>query len=124
MTAEEVYVDPSALARLYIHQAGSREIAAWRSKVQGVFAVTHHGRTEIINAICRAAFIGQLDPNGLAEALADLIRSEPMSVVRRCWVLLVGQKLLECLLLLRRARQDQRQALESLIGRHRPSIFG
>ncbi len=71
MTAEEVYVDPSALARLYLHQAGSREIAAWRSKVRGVLAVTHHGRTEIINAICRAAFLGQLDPNGFKETLAD-----------------------------------------------------
>jgi hypothetical protein len=34
-------------------------------------AVTHHGRTEIINAICRAAFMGQLDPTGLAETLAE-----------------------------------------------------
>ena len=61
MTAEEVYVDPSALARLYIHQEGSREMAAWRSRLLGALPVTHHGRTEIINAICRAAFLGQLD---------------------------------------------------------------
>ena len=60
MRAEEVYVDPSALARLYIHQAGSREMSAWRAKVRGPLAVTHHGRTEVINAIC------------LAEALSDL----------------------------------------------------
>jgi predicted nucleic acid-binding protein len=72
MRAEEVYVDPSALARLYIHQAGSREMSVWRAKVGGTLTVTHHGRTEIINAICRAAFLGQLDPDGLAEALADL----------------------------------------------------
>ncbi|HYG34960.1 MAG TPA: type II toxin-antitoxin system VapC family toxin [Clostridia bacterium] len=71
MTAEEVYVDPSALARLYIHQAGSREMAVWRAKLRGALPVTHHGRTEVINAICRAAFLGQLDPNGLAETLAD-----------------------------------------------------
>ena len=72
MRAEEVYVDPSALARLYIHQAGSREMAVWRAKVWGTLAVTHQGRIEVINAICRAAFVGQLDPDGLAEALADL----------------------------------------------------
>lgn len=72
MTADEVYVDPSALARLYIHQAGSLEMAAWRSKLRGALAVTHHGRTEIVNAICRAAFLGQLDPDGLVEVLADL----------------------------------------------------
>jgi predicted nucleic acid-binding protein len=71
MTAEEVYVDPSALARLYIHQAGSREMSAWRAKLRGALPVTHPGRTEIVNAICRAAFLGQLDPDGLAEALAD-----------------------------------------------------
>lgn len=70
-TAEEVYVDPSALARLYIHQEGSREMAAWRARLRGALAVTHHGRTEVINAICRAAFLGQLDPAGMGEALAD-----------------------------------------------------
>jgi len=71
VTAEEVYVDPSALARLYIHQAGSREISAWRAKLGGALQVTHHGRTEVINAICRSAFLGHLDNDGLAEALAD-----------------------------------------------------
>jgi predicted nucleic acid-binding protein len=71
MTADEVYVDPSALARLYIHQEGCREIAAWRAKLRGTLAVTHHGRIEIINALCQTAFRGQLDPDGLAEALAD-----------------------------------------------------
>jgi predicted nucleic acid-binding protein len=69
--AEEVYVDPSALARLYIHQEGSREIASWRARLRGVLPLTHHGRTEIINAICRSAFLGQLDSKGLKETLAD-----------------------------------------------------
>ncbi len=71
MKANEIYVDPSALARLYIHQAESRAMSVWRGKLRGPLAVTHHGRTEIINAICRAAFLGHLDSNGLAEALAD-----------------------------------------------------
>ncbi len=71
MTAEDTYVDPSALARLYIHADGSREMAAWRVRVGGSLAVTHHGRTEIINAICRVAFLGHLDEAGLAAALAD-----------------------------------------------------
>ncbi len=72
MTAERVYVDPSALARLYLHCEGSREMAAWRAKTAGALAVTHHGRTEIVNAICRAAFLGHLDEAGTTEALADL----------------------------------------------------
>lgn len=71
MTAEEVYVDPGALARVYIHQEGSREMAGWRAKIRSPLAVTHHGRTEVINAICRAAFLGQLDPDALSEALSD-----------------------------------------------------
>jgi len=71
VTADEVYVDPSALARLYLHQAGSREMAVWRGKLQGPLAVTHHGRTEVINAICRSAFLGHLNPDGLSDALAD-----------------------------------------------------
>ncbi|HEX3628271.1 MAG TPA: type II toxin-antitoxin system VapC family toxin [Verrucomicrobiae bacterium] len=71
MTANEVYVDPSALSRLYIHQAGSREMAAWRAKVSGTLSVTHHGRTEVVNAVCRAAFSGQIDERGMAGALAD-----------------------------------------------------
>ncbi len=71
MTAGEVYVDPSALARLYLHQTGSREMSAWRTQLRGALPVTHHGRTEVINAICRAAFEGQLDPKAMAESLAD-----------------------------------------------------
>lgn len=72
MTAEDVYVDPSALTRLYIHQTGSREMCAWRSKIAGSLPVTHHGRTELINAICRSAFLGCLDPAGLEQAVADV----------------------------------------------------
>lgn len=72
MTADQVYVDPSALSRLYIHQAGSREMAAWRAKISGPLSVTHHGRTEVVNAICRAAFLRQLDEAGMADALAEL----------------------------------------------------
>lgn len=34
--------------------------------------MTHHGRIEVINAICRTAFLGHLDAQGLAGALADL----------------------------------------------------
>ena len=71
MTSREVYVDPSALSRLYLHQAGSRAMAAWRANVSGALAVTHHGRTEIINAICRSAFLGQLNEKGLIGTLAD-----------------------------------------------------
>jgi len=71
MRAEEVYVDPSALSRLYLHEEGSRAMAAWRAKTHGALPVTHHGRTEIVNALCRAAFLGHLDRDALAESLRD-----------------------------------------------------
>lgn len=71
MKADDIYVDPSALARLYIHEDGSREMAQWRGKVSGSLSVTHHGHTEIINAICRTAFLGHLDETGLEQALED-----------------------------------------------------
>ena len=72
MTAEEVYVDPSALCRLYLNQPGLREISDWRQRMSGSLPVTHHGRTEIINGICRAAFSGQLDEDEMAEALDEV----------------------------------------------------
>ena len=71
MKASQVYADPSGLARLYIHQEGSREMSIWRGKVSGALAVTHHGRVEIINAICRAVFLGHLAEDAASEALAD-----------------------------------------------------
>jgi predicted nucleic acid-binding protein len=47
-------------------------MSAWRSRADGPLTVTHHGRTEVINAICRMAFIGALDGEGMRESLADL----------------------------------------------------
>src|SRR5688572_33058289 len=72
MRSEEVYVDPSALSRLYLHEEGSRAMAAWRAKTSGALPVTHHGRTEIVNALCRAAFLGHLDRDALTESLRDV----------------------------------------------------
>ena len=71
-TADQVYVDPSALACLYLHQHGrSRRIVAWRSRTSGALPITHYGCAEITNAICRARFTGDLDAEGAAQALAD-----------------------------------------------------
>ena len=69
MTAEEVYVDPSALCRLYLNQPGLREMADWRRRIGGSLPVTHHGRTEVLNGICRSAFTGHLGEDELLEAL-------------------------------------------------------
>ena len=66
--AKEIYVDPSALSRLYLHQEGSREMAEWRRRVPGTLPVTHHGRVEIINAISLAEFRKDLEPARAASA--------------------------------------------------------
>ena len=71
-TADQIYADPSALACLYLHQHGrSRSVIAWRAGINGALPITHHGRTEITNAICRSRFTGELDEHGLEDALAD-----------------------------------------------------
>jgi hypothetical protein len=59
-TAEQTYVDPSALGRLYLHQPGSREMSVWRKRIGGCLPVTHHGRVEVINAINLALFRNEL----------------------------------------------------------------
>ncbi len=59
MTADAVYVDPSALSRLYLNQPGSRDMHLWRARIKGSLSVTHHGRTELVNAVSLAVFRGE-----------------------------------------------------------------
>ena len=56
VSADSIYVDPSALLKLYLREPESRAMAMWRSKVGGSLPVTHHGRVELSNAIGLAAF--------------------------------------------------------------------
>jgi hypothetical protein len=61
VSGDQIYVDPSALTRLFIHQPGSREMDEWRRRLGDPLLVTHHGRTELINAIGLAVFRGDID---------------------------------------------------------------
>ena len=70
-SAEATYADPSALLKLYVHQPESVAMNAWRARTKGALAVTHHGRVEIVNGICLAAFRGDIT----AEALSDSLSS-------------------------------------------------
>ena len=72
MTGDEVYADPSALCRLFLNQDGGREMSAWRRRGGGSLPVTHHGRREIVNTICRAGFAAQLYHLGRVAALSEL----------------------------------------------------
>jgi predicted nucleic acid-binding protein len=57
-TAETIYVDPSALLKLYLKEPESRAMAAWRAKIGDPLLVTHHGRVELTNGIGLAAYRG------------------------------------------------------------------
>ena len=69
--AEITYVDPSALLKLYVHQPESARMTAWRTRVKGALPVTHHGRVEIINGICLAAFRRLITLDAMNDALAS-----------------------------------------------------
>ena len=69
--AETTYVDPSALLKLYIHDPESVGMSAWRGRVKGALTVTHHGRVEIINGICLAAFRKYITAEAMNDALTS-----------------------------------------------------
>jgi predicted nucleic acid-binding protein len=68
---ERIYADPSALLKLYLHQPESARVNAWRGRIKGTLAVTHHGRVEIVNGICLAAFRKHITADAMADALAS-----------------------------------------------------
>src|SRR5438876_12010751 len=71
-SAESIYADPSALLKLYVHQPESIVMSAWRGRLKGALAVTLHGRVEIVNGICLAAFRGYLTAEAMSDALTSL----------------------------------------------------
>jgi len=70
-SADVVYVDPSALRSLYVHDARSRAIARWRTRHAAALPVTEHGHAELLNAIALAAFRGELTTSDLTAAVED-----------------------------------------------------
>ncbi len=70
-SGETPYVDPSALLKLYLHQPESAAMNTWRARTRGPLAITHHGRAEIVNGICLAAFRGSISAGAAADALAS-----------------------------------------------------
>jgi len=71
-TANDIYADPSALLKLYIHEPDSKRMTAWRAKVRGSLAVTHHGRVELVNGIALAAYRKLISGEAFGVALAAL----------------------------------------------------
>lgn len=71
-SAEDCYVDPSALRRLYVHDTQSRAFSTWRGRVKGALPTTLHGQAELVNSIMLAVFRGDLEPLAATQAVADL----------------------------------------------------
>jgi predicted nucleic acid-binding protein len=71
-TADQVYADPSALLKLYLHEPQSRVMTTWRKKISGPVNVTAHGRVEMINGLALAAHRGFLPDAAFQAALAAL----------------------------------------------------
>jgi predicted nucleic acid-binding protein len=71
-TAETVYVDPSALLKLYLKEPESRAMAAWRGKIGDPLVVTRHGRLELTNGIGLALYRGIITKETHEAALAAL----------------------------------------------------
>ena len=70
-SAERTYADPSALLTLYVHLGESAAMSAWRTRTRGGLPITPHGRLEIINGICLAAFRGAISAEASSDALAS-----------------------------------------------------
>jgi predicted nucleic acid-binding protein len=70
-TAESTYVDPSALLKLYLHEKESALMSIWRVKTKGSLPITHHGRVEIVNAICLAAHRREISGEAMRDTLAS-----------------------------------------------------
>jgi predicted nucleic acid-binding protein len=69
--AEQVYVDPSALRSLYVHDDRSQRFCRWRQRLGGALPITRFGRTEIVNSIQLAIHRGLLEADVAQGALAD-----------------------------------------------------
>ena len=69
--ADRTYADPSALLKLYIHEPESGAMGAWRARTKGALPVTQHGRLEITNGICLAAFRKAISTEALRDAIAS-----------------------------------------------------
>ena len=69
--AERTYADPSALLKLYVHEPESAATSAWRTRTKGALPVSEHGRLEIANGICLAAFRKMISDEAMRDALAS-----------------------------------------------------
>jgi hypothetical protein len=70
-SADRTYADPSVLLKLYIHEPASASVSRWRARIRGGLPLTPHGRLEIVNGICLAAFRRAISLAAMDDALAS-----------------------------------------------------
>lgn len=86
-----IYLDTSYLLKVYTHEHGSEEVAAWMTGRQD-FVCSHHGRLEVIAGLKRHQREGRLDARGLRQSLAQLAIDESQQLF--VW-LPVGNELID-----------------------------
>ncbi len=72
MNPEPIYIDPSALRSLYLHDSRSFAMARWRQRHRGALPVTHFGRAELMNAFALALFRRDIGEDNMVGAMRDL----------------------------------------------------
>jgi hypothetical protein len=87
-SADTVYVDPSALRRLYLHEAESKRVSAWRAKLVGPLVLTRHSYAELVNSIALGVFRGIITAEVAARAETVIegdLRDGSLVVVDLLW---------------------------------------
>ena len=87
-SAEQTYVDPSALRSLYLHDDRSARFCAWRRRLGGCLPVTRFGRAELVNSVQLAVHRREIDAHLARAAIADFdddVREERLAVVDVLW---------------------------------------
>lgn len=87
-SADRIYVDPSALRCLYVHDQRSRSFCAWRGRARGALPLTPFGRVELVNSIALAVFRRDISGDAGQAALSDLdadIRAGHLFVADLLW---------------------------------------
>lgn len=71
-SADRIYVDPSALRSLYVHDDRSTRFCRFRKRIGGSLPITRFGRSEVVNSIELAVHRGFLEARDAQAARLDL----------------------------------------------------
>ncbi len=87
-TADTVYIDPSALRCLYLHDSSSKRFSAWRAKLVGPLVLTRHSYAELVNSIALGVFRGDISADVAAKterAMEADLRDGDLVLVDLLW---------------------------------------